>query len=86
MIGLVGLIYIDGDHRASAVYLDAIKSFDLCSSGGIIVFDDYLWGEGAEAPRIGIDKFLDEFDGQYEIISKDIQLAIKKVKRGIDEK
>tara|TARA_B100001248_G_scaffold189106_1_gene144560 strand:+ start:2189 stop:2893 length:705 start_codon:yes stop_codon:yes gene_type:complete len=37
-------IYIDGDHSSSAVYSDAIKSFELLLIDGIMIFDDYLWG------------------------------------------
>ena len=37
-------IYIDGDHSSSAVYNDAIKSFELLLIDGIMIFDDYLWG------------------------------------------
>ena len=39
--GQFDLIYIDGDHRADAVYIDAINSYTLCKIGGIIIFDDY---------------------------------------------
>ena len=37
-------IYIDGDHSSSAVYDDAIKSFQLLLIDGVMIFDDYLWG------------------------------------------
>jgi len=37
-------VYIDGDHSASAVYDDAIKSFQLLLIDGFMIFDDYLWG------------------------------------------
>lgn len=75
------LIYIDGDHRASAVYIDAVNSLKLCKSGGHVIFDDYAWGEmyNEESTRIGIDKFLNEHSGQYELMLKDYQVAIKKL-------
>lgn len=68
------LIYIDGDHRPESVYLDGINSFKLCKIGGFIIFDDYLWGDTG----LGIDKFLDEFSGKYELFIKDLQVVIKK--------
>jgi predicted O-methyltransferase YrrM len=74
------LIYIDGDHRASAVYIDAINSFKLCKKGGIIIFDDYSWGEmyNEGATCFGIDKFLNEYEGKYDLIKKDYQVLIIK--------
>ena len=36
--GQAGLIYIDGDHRAFAVYADAVACFELCKTGGVIIF------------------------------------------------
>jgi predicted O-methyltransferase YrrM len=74
------LIYIDGDHRASAVYLDGINSFKLCKSGGIIIFDDYSWGEmyGNESTNKGIDKFLEEYKTEIIILNKTYQVVIKK--------
>jgi len=74
------LIYIDGDHRASAVYLDAVNSFKLLTNNGVIIFDDYSWGKiyNEEATSIGIDKFLSEYDGKYNLISKGYQIVIRK--------
>jgi predicted O-methyltransferase YrrM len=74
------LIYIDGDHRASAVYIDSINSFKLCKKGGVIIFDDYSWGKmyHEEATSFGIDKFLNEYENQYELIKKEYQVVIRK--------
>ena len=84
----VGFVYIDGDHRASAVYLDAVNSFKLSKVGGYILFDDYVWSaSGVPAyegdpcrPQIGIDKFLHEYAGSYELIKKDQQVLVRKTK------
>lgn len=78
--GKFDLIYIDGDHRATAVYNDAINSFKLLSSDGIMIFDDYSWGEmyNEEATSFGIDKFLLEHNGKFDIISKSYQVVIRK--------
>lgn len=67
-------IYIDGDHRPEGVYIDAINSFELCKEQGFILFDDYLWGDTG----IGIDKFLNEYSGKYDLLVKDYQVLIKK--------
>jgi predicted O-methyltransferase YrrM len=76
----VDLIYIDGDHRASAVYIDAINSFKLCKNSGIIIFDDYSWGNtyNEEATCFGIDRFLNEYIGRYDLIKKGYQVLIRK--------
>lgn len=74
-------IYIDGDHRADPVYRDAIMSFELCKSGGYVLFDDYEWGAefGLNAPKIGIDKFLNEYSSNIKIIIKNGQVLIQKI-------
>lgn len=80
----VDLIYIDGDHRADPVYNDAINSFELLKQGGIIVFDDYNWGAnfGPEAPKIGIDRFLSEYNDRISILINanhtNLQMTISK--------
>jgi len=68
------LIYIDGDHRPEGVYIDAINSFELCKRGGWLVFDDYNW----ENTGLGINKFLDEYNGKYVCLDKGAQVTIKK--------
>jgi len=75
-------IYVDGDHRAEEVYKDAMFGWRCLKPGGVMAFDDYLWehtsGDPDLSPKKGIDKFLKEYDGQYEIIVKDIQVWIHK--------
>jgi predicted O-methyltransferase YrrM len=67
-------IYIDGDHRPEGVYIDAINSFRLCKIDGFILFDDYIW----ENAGIGMDKFLNEYSGKYDLLIKQHQVLIKK--------
>ena len=75
----IDLVYIDGDHRASVVYIDAINSFKLCKPNGLIIFDDYKWNAAkSNAPGIGIDKFLYEYKGQYKIVAQNYQILIRK--------
>jgi predicted O-methyltransferase YrrM len=69
------LIYIDGDHRPDSVYLDGINCFELCKNNGYILFDDYLWKDTGK----GIDRFLEEKNGQYELLINDYQILIKKI-------
>ena len=45
--GAIDFIYVDGSHQAHDVLCDAILSFKLLRVGGIVCFDDYLWGRSA---------------------------------------
>jgi predicted O-methyltransferase YrrM len=72
----IDLIYIDGDHRPDSVYLDAINCFELCKIGGYILFDDYFWKDTG----VGIDRFLKEYEEKYELLIKDSQVLINKIK------
>jgi len=59
-------IYIDGDHHASAVLEDAVLCFPLLKDGGLLIFDDYLWGGMPydwQRPRIAVDGFLEAMRG-----------------------
>jgi predicted O-methyltransferase YrrM len=73
-------IYIDGNHTAYDTLSDACMSWGLLKQGGVMLFDDYEWNKYPEPqlnPKIGIDAFLNSFDG-YELIIDNYQLAIKK--------
>lgn len=74
-VGKVDFIYIDGDHTPDMVYLDGVNSFRYAKVGGIILFDDYNWGD---VHNEGIDRFLEEYAGKYELMLKDYQVMIKK--------
>ncbi|OGJ61397.1 hypothetical protein A3A67_05150 [Candidatus Peribacteria bacterium RIFCSPLOWO2_01_FULL_51_18] len=76
------MIYIDGSHEAHNVLTDAVLSFSLLKTGGIMIFDDYEWvcfkGQPLRHPGIGIDGFLKSFEGKYEILHKAFQVILKK--------
>lgn len=76
------LIYVDGDHMASSVLTDAVLAWHLLLPGGIMIFDDYLWGEPQHPfhwkPRLAIDAFLQCFEGQYEVLRKEYQVFISR--------
>jgi predicted O-methyltransferase YrrM len=75
-------IYIDGDHTAKATYEDGVGAWSCVAQKGIIAFDDYLWGVELEdqslAPKPGIDKFLEEHSGEYELVYQGHQVWIQK--------
>ena len=70
-------IYIDGDHREEAVFRDGQFAFKVCQPGGYILFDDYGWR--AETKR-GIDEFLRLYDPHLQLVVKDYQVMIKKIR------
>lgn len=37
-------VYVDGSHHADDVIVDAVKGFELLKVGGVMIFDDFLWG------------------------------------------
>lgn len=74
-------IYIDGDHTASAVIDDAIQSWQLLKSGGIMAFDDYTWkhpdGDLA-TPRPSINFFLWAKQKELDVIAINAQAWVRK--------
>ena len=76
------IIYIDGNHTLLNVFADAILVWGLVKTGGIIIFDDYLWGQDGDElnrPKLAIDKFLDIYIGQYELLLKGYQVVVRKI-------
>ncbi|PIP65082.1 hypothetical protein COW95_03725 [Candidatus Peregrinibacteria bacterium CG22_combo_CG10-13_8_21_14_all_49_11] len=75
------MIYIDGSHKAHDVLCDAILSWELLKTEGILIFDDYelaLSPDPLLNPRKGIDSFLDVFSGQFTILEKGWQIFLRK--------
>lgn len=74
-------IYIDGDHHRDAVTLDAELAHQLLVPGGILAFDDYTWElhlPSEKRPRDAIDGFLQKRAKEYELITKNDQVFVKK--------
>lgn len=72
-------IYIDGCHECDFITRDMENSFRWLESGGIMWMDDYGGGSDGSIRRT-MDSFLVKYAGQYEIIHKGYQLAIRKNK------
>lgn len=54
-------IYIDGSHNAIDVLRDGMSSWDMLKPGGLIIFDDFNWGEEyapEQRPFLAIKGFL----------------------------
>jgi predicted O-methyltransferase YrrM len=80
-------IYIDGSHQAPDVLCDAVLSFKLLKTNGVIAFDDYLWQEqlpyGSDplrSPKLAIDAFTNIYCRKLRVISAPLcQLYVEKV-------
>lgn len=79
-------IYIDGDHHAASVLEDAVLAFPLLKKGGILLFDDYHWGEhiingrlNLNVPRPAIDAFVSIYADKFEIIGTGGQIMLRKL-------
>ena len=77
-------IYIDGSHTADDVLADAVLSWDLLKSGGILIFDDYEWREGTHLPEelrphAAIDAFITAYRNEIEVVHRCYQVILKKI-------
>jgi FkbM family methyltransferase len=76
------LVYVDGSHRASDVYTDAVLSWSLLNRKGLMIFDDYdypLGREERDRPKSGIDAFLSNFINEYAVVAHGYQMIIRKL-------
>jgi len=74
-------IYIDGSHKAPDVLTDACMSWPLLKREGLMVFDDYMWGNPRDAlhrPKIAIDAFTNIFGETAEMVHVGYQLVVRK--------
>lgn len=71
------LIYIDGSHECDNITRDMEHSFSVLKPQGIMWMDDYGGGGGIKIKNT-MNKFLEKYIHQYNIIHKGYQLAIRK--------
>jgi predicted O-methyltransferase YrrM len=74
-------IYIDGSHVAKDVLTDACMAWPLLKPGGVLVFDDYLWGNPRDIlhrPKLAIDAFVNLFAEELNVLHSGYQFAVKK--------
>ena len=77
-------VYVDGDHTAIGVILDAELVWPQLKVGGILAFDDYTWGLDLpihERPRLGIDFFLERHKHSLTVLAKNSQCWVTKIQR-----
>ncbi|RWL49303.1 MAG: glycosyltransferase [Mesorhizobium sp.] len=82
---LYDVIYVDGDHSAVSTYTDARLGWDLLDKDGLMILDDYRWGRdqpAAKRPAVGMEAFLQQIAGEFELLHQDQQIVIRKIKIG----
>jgi predicted O-methyltransferase YrrM len=80
-------IYVDGSHAASDVLCNAVLSFRLLRTGGLLVFDDYLWRDATSpavnplgCPKAAIDAFTNIYGNKVAVLEAPLyQLYMKKI-------
>jgi predicted O-methyltransferase YrrM len=76
------MVYVDGSHQAPDVLTDACMAFPMLNKGGVMVFDDYLWGKELGTlhnPKIAVDAFVNIFAEKCQLVGIGYQLAIQKI-------
>ena len=75
------LVYIDASHFAQDVLSDAVLSFPLIKSGGLIIFDDYKWPlmpDELDRPQLAIDAFARVFERAVGVLHVGYQVLMVK--------
>ena len=81
-IAAYDIIYIDGSHRTRDVLEDAILAMRRLKVGGIIIFDDYLWGgEKYSSPFPAINIFYALYEDELDVVHKGYQVIFTKKER-----
>jgi len=79
---MYNFIYIDGSHKAPDVLTDAVLAWKVLNPNGVMVFDDYGWGNPRDAlhrPKIAVDAFTNIFGEEAQLLHVGYQYAIRKV-------
>jgi len=77
-------IYIDASHRADDTFVDAYYAHKMLKKGGIIIFDDYGWGDPknthqVNSPKLGVDVFNWMYNDKYQILLEGYQVGLIKI-------
>jgi predicted O-methyltransferase YrrM len=76
-------VYVDGNHNPFNTYLDCKLSWEMINNEGIMGIDDYFYNydliEIENQPKLGINKFLEEIEGEYKYLHKGYRIFIQKI-------
>lgn len=65
--------YVDGAHDAMNCLRDAVMSFELLVSGGVMVFDDYEWAvfpNAIDRPKMAVDAFIACYMKEIDVLQR----------------
>lgn len=75
-------VYVDADHTTASALIDGELAWQYLKPNGILAFDDYEWGKNLPAhlaPKLGINLFIDRYQGKFETLVVDGQYWIRKL-------
>lgn len=76
------VIYVDGSHTRDDVLMDSVLSWQLLEDGGVLIWDDYLWGVAdlpeRDRPQPAVDAFLAMHPGEHVVLHRDLQVLVRK--------
>lgn len=82
-INVFDFIFVDACHWTQNVLEDAVLSFPLCKTGGVIAFDDYLWDDPAfnrhGCPKPAVDFFLHAYADKLRVLELEYSVWITKL-------
>lgn len=86
LTGPFDFVYVDASHMAKDVLADAVLAWPLLRVGGLMVFDDYLWGhtDGDSTPawvtpKPAIEAFLACYEPELQVGHVEWQVAVQKL-------
>lgn len=75
-------IYVDGSHRADDTLVDMFMAWPLLKKGGVMGIDDYQFippDQRGGCPAHAINYFMNKMKGQYDIISINYRVFLRKM-------
>ena len=74
-------IYVDGSHKMLDCYTDLLLSFNLLKKGGVIGIDDYVYNKESilDSPYEGVNYFINKFNKELKILSKEYRVFLEKI-------
>lgn len=72
--------------EAEQYYRDALESWPLLKSGGRLLVRHYAWsppGGLSQSPKAGIERFLAEVEGEFEVLHQEKLLILQKLAEGL---
>jgi len=75
-------VYVDADHHAIWALKDGLDGYSCLKSGGILAFDDYMWGLNepkTDRPGPGIDAFLICYANRITVLEHGLQVWLRKI-------